>query len=719
MARAAVRVNDVTTRKASGRSRGLLAACLCALGGMGQAAPSLTASPGVAGWDASSTLTWARAGTSTPLTRIVVNNLLTTAQPDVAVTFGHAFKLGDIPSGHTVGAELENGTAIPLQVDKKALYADGSLRHAVLSAKLASLPAGGSESLVLFAQAVGAPAPAVALSDLLATSFDAQIRLNVGGTLYTASARDLLQSTTPGAWLSGPQVSEWIVGGPVRTGAGTAHTHLTAYFHVRAYAGNPIDRVRVDVVVENNWSFVAGPGDVTYDATILAGVATVYSKPALTHYHRARWHRRVFWGSEPQAYVQHDFAYLQHTKAVPEYEQVTPTEAFLNSVRQSTEPMSNGDQTPNMDQTGYQAGIGPLPHWDAVYAVGADRRAFRYMLANSDGGAVYGVHYRDEATGYPITIDDYPNTSIAAGGNPALVQAPSTTNPYSAGSGYSHQPSVGYLPYVVTGDYFYLEEAHFWSAYNLIWTHQDYRNHAAGWWYTGSLRGRAWAYRSLAQAAYITPDDHPLKGYFVNKLASNLARDHALYVSPGGPHKNNLGAMYMAEGNDVYRFYDYFMTYVTQYMVDLGFAAAIPLRDYKVKFPIGLMGFSTGEYCFQSASRYTWAVGPTGTSTFYPDFATVYANTDTGAAALTCGSQAMATYLGVSVNEMIGGQDNPTYWFASLQPSLAAAYDSRVPGGRVGWARAQLSGIHPDYRDNPIWAVVPRDASDLIFADGF
>ncbi|HID50332.1 MAG TPA: hypothetical protein EYP40_12110, partial [Chromatiales bacterium] len=347
--------------------------------------------------------------------------------------------------------------------------------------------------------------------------------------------------------------------------------------------------------MENNWSFVPNPRNQTYDVTIEIGGATVYSKTDLTHYHHARWHKRFWWGGEPSVYVKHDHDYLQSTKAIPRYEDITPSEGFLNSVRQSTVPMDNGDHNDNMQDTGFQEGIGPLPKWDATYAISADRRAYYYMLANADAGGAYSVHYRDEKTGYPISIDDYPNTSLADpnGSAPALPYGSGST-PYYEGNWASHQPSMGFLPYIVTGDYYYLEEAQFWSAYNLIWPSVNNRNGSAGWWYTESLRGQAWAYRSLAQVAYITPDNHPMKAYFLAKLDSNLDRDHALYVSPGGPHKNNLGAMYMGEGNEQYRFYDYFMSWVVQYMVDLGFDKASAFRDYKLQFPIGLMGLAAG-----------------------------------------------------------------------------------------------------------------------------
>lgn len=641
------------------------------------------------------------------ITTITLQNTSGTAQSNAPVTFGHVFKPGDVANGVGITARTSGGTAIPVQVDVKARHGDGSLRHAVLTMNVASLGANGAD-VVTLATGTSASGTAVSLQSLLATSYDANVSLNVGGTTYTASARTALQSS-PLTWLSGPQVGEWIARMPVRTSGGANHPHLTAYFHVRAYAGSPISRVRTDVVIENNWTMVAGSARFTYDASLSVPGGASYTRTGLGHHGHTRWHRILWWGTQPTIYVRHDKNYLQDSRAIPKYENVSPTDSFLNSVRQSTDPMDNGDQSNNMEDTGFQEGIGPLPQWDAIYAISTDRRAFNYMIANADGGLAYSTHFRDENTGYPVTIDSYPNATLAdpQASTPRIPEGGSSPfNVVWAG----HQPSIGFLPYIVTGDYFYLEEMQFWSSYNLIWISLSQRNNANGWWYRESLRGQAWAYRSLAQAAYATPDDHALKAYYNTKLQNNITRDTQLYVSPGGPHKNNLGAMYMAEGNEQYRFYDYFMSWVVGYMVDLGFTQAIPFRDYKVKFPIGLMGMSSSEYCFQAAAQYTWRVGPTGTSTFYPDFRQVFTNTvNSSAQSAACGSQAMTNALNLSrINEISGGQGETGYYFANLQPALASAADSGVPGGQEAWQRSQLSGIKPDYRNVPIWGIVPR-----------
>ena len=663
------------------------------------------------------------------ITSLDVVNTSNTNQLNVPLTFGHAFKAGDVPAGKVLAATLNDGTSIPLQLDAKATHADGSLRHAVVTVAVPTLAAGAIQNVRLVS-AGASSGTAVKLADLLATSFDAIASLNLNGKSYTASAKNLLQTTTPKAWLSGPLVSEWIVGGPVKQADGTPHAHLTAYFHVRAYAG--LGRIRVDMVIENNWTMVPSPQDFTYDVTLAVAGATAFSQAGLIHYQHARWHKLAWWGSDPQLYAKLDTIYLQDSKAIPKYESLTPSVAFLNSVRQSTEPMTNGDHTAYMDATGGQDGIAILPRWDAVYAVSGEQRAFNYMQANSDGGAAYSVHYRDEITGYPISIDQHPNADLGGGSGADTIPRGTTSTPYEESATSSHQPSIAYLSYLVTGDYFYLEEMQFWSAYSLAYT-ASYARHgeygypgdgSTGIFWNGSLRGQAWAYRSVAQAAAITPDTHALKSYFNNKLLNNLAYDTFLYGPSGvSVDKTILGTMVNSWLNTEYRAWqDDFFTGVMGVLVDLGYTQAVPLLNYKVLNVIGRMGEDpTHAFCFQFGPAYQMTMGPTDT-TFYSSWAEVYdaqlrnlAHTptqtpDTGA----CGSPAMAAWMTTTLGstyvqyQETGYSDAPDGYYSQMQPALAAAVQSGASGAAAAWAKSRLSAVKPDYANAPQWAIIPR-----------
>ena len=105
----------------------------------------------------------------------------------------------------------------------------------------------------------------------------------------------------------------------------------------------------------------------------------------------------------------------------------------------------------------------------------------------------------------------------------------------------AHQPSLAYIPYLVTGDRYYADEMKFWANYVLLETFQDgFYNARGGGHYQGpgsgtlihsgswgllapnETRGFGWGVRNLADAAAYLPDEDPLKPYFAEKIAHNL-----------------------------------------------------------------------------------------------------------------------------------------------------------------------------------------------------
>jgi hypothetical protein len=454
---------------------------------------------------------------------------------------------------------------------------------------------------------------------------------------------------------------------------------------VRAY-GNPIDAVRVDVVIENGYTFVSSPTSFAYSSQISVGSSVVDSR-SVTHASHTRWHKRFWWNSSPQAYAHIDTRYLQDTKLVPKYVDATPSSSYLAGLAQSVEPMQNGDQSDAMPDTGAQSGIGPLPRWAAVFLLSGDRRAFNNLLANDDGAAAYSIHYRDEDTQLPVSIIDHPNSSISY---------PNDVPTGSGGSQFTHdkahQPSEGYTSYLVTGDMFYMEEMQFWSSWNLIATHSQYRNGADGWVVgRGQMREQAWMLRNLAQSARATPDGHPLKAKFTQNLNANLAHFRSEYVN--NPSANKLGAIEPYEPLSEMRFWeDDFFTWTVVHIVELGFDAR-DIALWKSKSPVGRMGNT--DYCYIHATPYTMAVG--SGDTWFTSFRQAY-EANWGAVPASCpDGQAIDGY-----------PSEPTGYPSNMRPALAGAVSMGAPGAAAAWARFLASRPQPNYSDYPNWGVMPR-----------
>lgn len=650
---------------------------------------------------------------------------------NVPVTFGQIFKTGDVPAGAHLRAMLD-GKAIPIQVDRKATNDDKSLRHAVVTVVVPKLDASATRLVTLSTGGDAVHGEPVTLDDLLATRFDARISLDVGGKTLTADARTLLEQARENdscrpwgrqcnLWLSGPEVSAWIVAAPLQSEDGPS-PHLAARFYVRAYAGDPIHRVRVDIAIENDWTWVPEPHNITYDATLTVGEHT-FNKDNIKHYRQTRWHRVMWWGDKAAVYAKLDGRYLQASKAVSHYADVHPTDEFLDTVRQSVEPMDNGDQTEHMSAAGAQPGIGPLPRWTTAYVLSTDPRAFRWMLANDDAAGSYDIFYRDKKTGRPVTINDYPYMTLL--GTHGSTRNPHTDeyesfpkckgdcrDPYRPNA--AHEPSIGYVSYMVTGDFYYLEQLQFWANWNVLQMNPEYRNHSEGLLKQNQVRAQAWDLRTLGDVAFITPDDAPLKSYFTTMLRSNLDWYNQRYTH--NPEAQALGAItarpyavHYGHHTSLAPWQDDFFTWAIGHLADLGFDGAEELLRWKAQFPVGRM--VADGFCYVYGSSYTLAVRNGKAAPIFDSFKKVYLKSlSPKIENKECGGEAMARHLGhhYKPGDMYGYPWSPTGYPANMQPALAAAVDAGVPGAEKAWKLFTSTPTRPDYTNYANFAVVPR-----------
>lgn len=681
------------------------------------------------------------------------------AQNVVPITLGQVFGKGDIKPGQSITATWK-GVPVPLQADIKATHDDGSLRHAVLTAVLPKLAAGESATLQLAATPAPAAASPARPDALLASGFHAVVNLKVGGTTYSADAAQLLASKPYQTWLSGPLVNEWQVAGPL-VANGVPHPHLSARFAIRSYApaaGSRTGPTRVDVTVENDWAYEPDPKNITYDAEILLNKHEVYRKQALTHFHHARW-RKVFWlGAEPMVDVQYDIAYLLGTGALPNYDRsVVPSQTALAKLKAAWDaadsgPMSMPLVNKYMPSTGGRPDIGLQHAWAALYLLSMDARARQVTLGLGDLAGSWPVHYRDKKTDQVVSIVDYPYVRDLRVGsdsiNPATRQSEDmprcqSTDKANCATPYSpdtaHEPSFSYLPYLLTGDTYHLDELLFWANWNLVSMNPHYRAFEQGLVYDNQVRAQAWDMRTLGHAAYITPDAHPMKAYFRQILMNNL-NYYAKFSSGAGNQLGYLdghfGYAVVYDGptgpkTGIAPWMDDFFTSAIGHLHEMGFAEARPVLEWKARFPIGRM--MADGYCWIDGAIYALMVRPSSTMPYFDSFAKAYQATmrnkdgtpminSTGARYLDqpCGSQQQADWRTQFERdskssrtpwlkgEMPGYATSPEGFPAHMQPALAMAAVTGLPNAREAWNRFSNRPVKPDYSEHPQFAIVPR-----------
>jgi hypothetical protein len=720
-------------------------------------------------------LIWAQQATAATLVTDTVISQARGTQNHVATTFGQVFKEGDVPRGSDLVATFD-GRPVPLQVDAKATHADGSLRHAVLSVALPSLAGKASVPLSLSTQPApptSALAAPVSLAQVLATDYNAAVAFDMGGKTYAADARAVLQQASKTTckpwnrqcdlWLSGPLVSEWVVNAPVTAADGTENPNLRVFFAVRAYAGatpGTVGNIRTDIIVENSAAF-APQSQPQYTATLTSGTAS-YTSPALTQYAYTRWHKQLWWNNaQPRVYLQQDTQYIQASKAVSRYMPLTPDESFLAGLRQDCAPLDHCDQSQAMGTTGAQASIGPLPRWTSVYIIHPDVRAYRWMLANTDALGAYSFHYRDEQTGQPVSIQKRPYVTVvdwswasqAAKGTSTTAAAYRTdllqncvnnavvstckTGYYGTGNPNlwddAHQPSAAFVPYMVTGDYYYMSELAFSASYNELMSNEAYRGFSRGLIDVahGQVRAKAWVLREMADAAWLLPQTHPLKSEFIADVENSLADWNAKYTD--NPNANALGlmdngAIYSINGgqkNAMAPWQHNFLTWSAGHATELGFTGAAAFRDWLAKFEIGLMTdwlHDAGRgFCWLQASAYNIQVKDAA-GQWLPLYSAVYAATYPPLLGLSCNSPAMVAGAAKlarrpwKTSQMAGYPESPTGFPANLQIGLAVAADTTLPNAHAAWrlfeSRSAKPPVRNGYNNYPNFAVIPRSIDD-------
>ena len=661
------------------------------------------------------------------VTDVRIQNTSAAAQAALPVTFGQVFAVGDLQPADSLVGRFENGSTIPLQLDVKATHPDGSVRHAAVSGMVADMVANETRTMLLMKS--NAPhATGLGPKALLINGFSASVHATVNGVRYDASADDIIKmGGAYQTWLSGEVANEWHVAAPLTTADGVAHPHLTARFAIRWY--DAIKKARVDVTIENAWAYESNPQDFTYDAEVKVRGDVVYSKPGLTHNHHSRW-RKVFWwgGDASQALVKHNIGYLIGSRAVPNYDQsVVVAESNLAGLQTAwtgtkIEPMGIGLATAYMPGTGGRNDLGLMPSWAASYLLSMDARAKQVTLGTADLAGSWSIHFRDKNTGRPISLIDFPYMTIF--GTPTDTRNPATklleafpkcavgaTCKNPAVHDTAHQPAFAYLPYLVTGDYYYLEELQFWGMYNVFQTNPGYRQNVKGLLSREQVRGQAWSMRTLAEAAYITPDNDHLKAHFTRILTNNLDWYNTTYTN--NPGANVFGVLDMNNAviynsdRGIAPWQDDFFTSAIGHAAELGFSGAQKLLAWKAKSPVIRM--TDPGICWIDAPLYSMNIRDTATSPLYTTMAQAWAaSRETAFTSLACNSAEMAAYLKQKIGEMTGYASSTAGYPSNMQPALAYAVDAGLPNGAAGWNRFITRAVKPNYGLSPQFAIVPR-----------
>jgi hypothetical protein len=512
------------------------------------------------------------------------------------------------PGWATFGLTLPKGAAtgavrvgkLETQTNVKTTWPDGSLRFAVVTAKV---PEADSYAITADSTPRGAA--------MRGAWPNASVEFVINGQTWVAA----FPASPSDAWLSGPLVTEArAVVAPV---AGTvAHPGLDVIFDVRLYADG---EYVVDVTVENVTDAAAG-NQIVYDVAIGVGGERAFSKSAVQHTYLSRW--RHVTSKAHRSTIREDFRSAQAAGALPEYlSTLRAPEASIK--RPGFDILQRGDLHNPMNDHGNRPEIALLPDWAAQYVALQRPDLKTYVLRHGDLAGSWPIHLR-EPDGRLISIDERPGFWLDCRSG-AHGPRSCAGKPYVPGRGdlvpdIAHQPSLAYVPYLVTGDRYYLDEMKFWANYCLIGTYQDpsdlkiSRGGSLGLLDPNEIRGVAWALRNIAQATAYLPDTDPTRPYFRQKLQTNLD----FYEKYATTFQTPLGTLFTGMRPEdrerppfafIALWEHVYLAWAIDHALNLGFSPGAALRDRVARLHLRLLTSEAEGYPRKYGAPYLLIVG--------------------------------------------------------------------------------------------------------------
>lgn len=683
-----------------------------------------------------------------------------TGGTNLPYTIGHAFREGDVPSGRFIKVSSA-------QADVQNVWPDGSAKIALISG-VATLSAGVPLTIDVMQSATSSGGGALTLAQLRAAVASGSLVFSSGVTA-TVNIATVLAGAPHRTRCAGPQMIEAHWRAPVGSDA-----HLVAWFYVRYYAGGAVE---IETVVENGYLNVAAPGRKTYTATLTIGGTQRYTG-AITHEHHTRWSRSDWYGTDPAITPAHNLAYLKSTKLVPNVPAATPTAAAWTTsdnwntlggpatVANSGAPFARGNYRQAPSSGGDAPSIGIIPAWEALYLSSGDARAYTATIVNARCFGRYPLCYRDESTvrgvqHAPVQATQYPLLAFGAnagwnygwGGGTTTTPAATESPPSEQLIDLEHQPSAGYLAYLLTGRWPFIESCQFAASASVLSLGTTLRAGATCRIPSYEIsdgpdsRATAWSLRQVAWAAAITPDSSAtLQGEFRAIFDNNISYRYGLVTS--GATANNLGLIAF-DFEDRIGGYSICKPWMQSFLItvlgqayDLQVNASAGTRathqsllTEAYKFTVGLHG-TTGGFNYRRAGMYRlpYASGGSGNgprfgATFLSSWSAVYSATlavmnpyptspNTFAAISFADGLSLSNMVHTSFGSppaeipITGAGQLPPSYSAQVAVPLAYAVDHGAGGAQAAYDRfvgsSSFTGFSGEFADRPKIRIAPR-----------
>jgi hypothetical protein len=415
-------------------------------------------------------------------------------------------------------------------------------------------------------------------------------------TALTANARTMLTAGHFTYWIRGPLVTAVIAedasaariydGGwsgpgctaPYSTCTWSDDTTYRSLHPMFVLTFNQNANVRIEYIMANYWT--TARQDQRYSIALKTSAGTVFSKTGI-HGISNTWWRKEFWDGDAPVQTNIDFnmAYMRYSRMILPYRlgvtvpltnvpsgshNITSTVNSFSSTSDSNYPffctpgsgMCSGRLSyyPNV---GGRADRGFYPLWEAHWLYSMRRDVFdvvvgaavalgsQYTHHREAGTGLANYHGSTPALGLPVSINTrttYSATSGGTGGLPAAVGPVSTSRTIWRGWEIDahHRHSHAQLAYLITGDWWFMQEQSFLAHVIFGWGDPFYGltgsqtfARRSPWGQTGpegaNHRGLGWQVWNIWSASFIVPDADPQSAYLKEKMRDVVAQFEGYY----------------------------------------------------------------------------------------------------------------------------------------------------------------------------------------------
>ncbi|OKY26725.1 hypothetical protein [Thalassotalea sp. PP2-459] len=488
---------------------------------------------------------------------IIIKEPINKQRTNLPIQIARPFIKGEIADSPTIRI---NGQNVSAQATVKQRYDDGSVKHAILSFVIGSLEENTDVTANIVNDSPESFTP-FSKSQLLAdgVGFDARFTYNFDGVEHTISARSLLTNNHYTLWQDGPVATTLLLADHSTQRnydiGSDEYKSIRPLFYVTYWKS--LGEYSVRFVSENiNTTTLQ---DQLYDVTLHLGTeqALVYQKDDINHQARTRWTKSFSTYDDSPISIDHNLAYLVQTPSVPHFD--TSKEIPANKITaywnewqsRDTDIYQKGFWQPAMATAGGRPDIGLYPSWTVKWLYTGDWRLADIAFTQADLSGNWPMHYRegdDERTfDFEKEVSGLGRiVSMAPGARPTHWTYRPTwheiddddkipyvgevdSTPWRPDT--AHHPDISSLQYLLTGDYYYLEQMLFSAAFvsgdsNAKAYKRSYGRGptgSEGAMYSGEVRAQAWHLRTRVHTYDIIPDGFHEKAYFGQLISNGIA----------------------------------------------------------------------------------------------------------------------------------------------------------------------------------------------------